>query len=122
MRYARLPEQTWVLSESISITLDASGNGTVWIGPQRPGQRWRVRGAAVSTTTAVKVPTFNLYRGGPSPGNLLAATYTGSSDSTNDLAEEFSPGAFLTGVWQGGDVDAVATLSLSGDLLIRYPG
>jgi len=107
-----------VLNEAKNVVLDSNGNGTVQIGPAKANERWRVRTVAVSTSTAVKVPTASVYTGYLAPGNLIGGTYTGSNDST-DVDVELGPGSFLTVQWTGGDAGARATVSIYGDRLVR---
>lgn len=108
------------LDVAASVVLDSSGNGTVTIGPQRLLQTWVPNNAAVNVTSNTKEPTVNLYLGPARPANLLAASYTGSNDST-PLDVTLRSGNFLTAVWAGGDVGARATLSLYGEILVGRP-
>jgi hypothetical protein len=104
---------------SASVVLDVNGNGTVTLGPTIPGTTWNVTAQAVlvNNGVATNVPTFLLYNGAVSPGNLLGGSYTGSNDSA-DFAVTLTPGQILTGVWSGGDAGMLATLSISGTQVI----
>lgn len=103
------------LNTFANVTLDTSGNGTVKLSPEI-GQRWNILTAAVSTSTSVKIPQANIYIGGaPTPSNLVDGTFTGNLDSTSKTAGfVFSNGQYIWAVWTGGDVGALATLSIIG--------
>jgi hypothetical protein len=77
------------LTESGSATLDASGNGTVTIGPSTSGTVWNVSNLAVSTTsTGGTVPT-----GSGTPTYVYAVNQDFVNNSTvlhNDLELSFS--------------------------------
>lgn len=104
-----------------TVTLDASGNGTVKLGPVQ-GVMWKPENAAVSTTTSVKFPKCDIYVGGSStPGQLVDSTYTGNSDASGKVGGTVVyPGQYIWAVWSGGDVGATATLSISGTATIGY--
>ncbi len=106
------------LNTSAQVVLDASGNGQVTVGPNRATEYWHVTKMAVLTSTAVKVPSAYVYTDSVSPSNLLDATYTGSQDST-DLDVPLAPGRRLVIRWTGGDVGALATVSIYGQRIIR---
>lgn len=102
------------MSNSGRVTLNASGGGTVDI--LCPFlQTWRVTKVAVSTSTNVLEPVAYVYIGSAAPGNLLAGTYTGSNDSSNE-DQTVMPGQHILCVWTGGDVGATATLSIFGEV------
>lgn len=92
--------------------LDASGNGTATLTPNRL-ETWHVTRIAVSTTTNTLEPIAQVYVGSQAPGNLLSGTYTGSLDSS-DENQQLNPAQPLVCVWTGGDVGAKATLSVFG--------
>lgn len=97
-----------------SATLNSSGTGLVDM--EVPTlQTWRVTKWAVSTTTNVKEPTAAVYIGAESPANLIDSTYTGSGDAS-DENQVVMPGQHILCRWTGGDVGAVATLSIFGEV------
>ena len=105
------------LNEGVSVTLDANGNGTVFIGPQLAFQRWKPSNAACSVSSNTKEPTFYLYNGRTTDqSRRVGGTWTGSNDQTDLNGIVLYPGSVLTGVWAGGDAGATATLSLTGDI------
>jgi len=109
------------LSEGASVTLDANGNGTVFLGPTNSFQKWKPTSAACSVSSNVKEPTFYLFNGRTTDqSRRIGGTWTGSNDSDDLNGIILYPGSVLTGVWSGGDVGATATLSLTGDVE-RYP-
>jgi hypothetical protein len=112
---------SYPLNLAVFVKLDGSGNGTVSLGPY-VGQRWRLSNAAVSTSTAVKVPTCILYMGGAAvPGFQVDSTYTGSQDASAKVdAFPLTNGQKIFAVWSGGDANAIATLSLFGTVETDY--
>jgi len=103
---------TFPLSETATVVLNASGNGTIQMGPNRLGQTWKPSIVAVGTSTAVKVPIAEVFQGSTS----LGATFSGSNDSNTLTDITVYSGQKLKIVWTGGDVGAVATASLSGTI------
>lgn len=108
---------SYSLNTSASVTLDSNGNGTVQL-TVPIGVTWNLTVAAVSTSTAVLNPTCSIYMGPtPTPDNLIDATYTGNQDATGKVAGfPLTKGQSIWAVWTGGDVGAVATLSLFGSV------
>ena len=105
-----------VLNEAASVLLDSSGNGSLRIGPQKTGVRWKVANVAVFTSTANKVPVAKVFLGPESPNNLLGGSFSGSNDSFGPDVN-LGPGQFITVKWEGGDSGATATASLYGELI-----
>jgi hypothetical protein len=95
--------------------LDASGNGTASVGPM--GADWVIRTTTVSTSTQVRKPQANTYRGGVSQANLVDGSSSGQGD-TSDTVVLLQPGEQLSCVWTGGDVGATAFLRVTG---VAYP-
>lgn len=102
------------LSESVSVVLDGSGNGTVKLGPSNSFQQWVPSNAACAVSSNNAEPVFVLYNGTPGNANRIGGTYTGSNDNTDISGVTLFPGSYLTGVWSGGDPGATATLSIQG--------
>jgi hypothetical protein len=101
------------VDENKSVVLNASGAGSVRLGPYSLAQRWHITGASVKVSSNTSEPAANLYKG--SRGSFLAGTYTGSNDST-DLDVILDNGVILC-EWTGGDAGATATLYLRGETL-----
>lgn len=102
------------LDVSATVTLDASGNGTVKLGPTSTRQTWHVTNAAVQVSSNTLEPTANLYQNGLA--SKLGGTYTGSNDSSDlDVTVR---GGFIMCVWTTGDAGAKATLFLQGSIHI----
>lgn len=105
------------LNESAYVTLDATGAGTVRLGPRAHGQTWHPQIASVATSTATKSPTCKLYVGGPtlSSSVLVDGTYTGEQNATDAVGGwELRLGNYVWAIWSGGDAGAQATLTLAG--------
>lgn len=104
----------------LSVVLDGTGAGTVsttvpW------GQEWRLTTVTTSTdqaATTMPYPVCKVYRGGPSPSNLLAATYSGQLDAA-DTDERFLPGEVITVQWTAGVAGSRATTHIVGEAIAR---
>jgi hypothetical protein len=103
-----------LLNAAGSVTLDASGDGQVSLGPSIPGVLWTVTTVGCFTSTAVNTPTFYIYYGNAAAFNFIAASYTGNLDSDSDISLTLYTGQTLLGVWAGGDSGAQATMSIFG--------
>jgi hypothetical protein len=108
--------RTVPLTQSASVKLDGSGNGSVQLGPALPGVSWSPASVAVivqpASTTVVS--QFRLYLGPAQPGNFQGGTYTGDVNSTDITVPAMYAGQVLTGVWSGGNPAATATMTLTG--------
>jgi hypothetical protein len=103
------------LSESVYVTLDSSGNGTVTIGPTNPYQKWNVSAVNVNVDKQTDTPQFQLYQGNGPNVNGLGGTYNGNQNSTS-VDVVLYPGQKLCGVWTGGTPGAIATMTLNGTM------
>lgn len=103
-------------------TLDINGSGTVQIQPPY-NETWNVSNAAVSTSTAVKLPNCAIYIGAaPMQQTLVDSTFTGNQNATGRTAQyPIQPGESIFAVWSGGDANATATLSLIGMISRKMP-
>lgn len=99
-----------------NVTLDASGNGAIVLRPSNAHQRWVVRSTVVGVSSNVKEPTCSTYVGGATTNNAIDTTYTGSRDSS-DTQFDVPYGAFMTVQWLAGDAGAIASVSVTGDLI-----
>lgn len=104
--------RTVPLNTSGTVKLNAAGAGTVSISPTGL-ETWYVTRVAVFVSSNVLEPVAQVYVGSVAPANLLAGTYTGSLDSS-DENQTISPGQPLLCAWTGGDAGATATLSVFG--------
>jgi hypothetical protein len=104
----------YVLDQSAQVTLNASGAGTVMLGPTSSRITWNVTSASVRVSSNTREPTANLYYN--TRGSFIGGTYTGSNDST-DLDLLVRNGRIVCD-WAGGDAGAIATLTVHGQV---YP-
>lgn len=106
------------LSESIQITLDGSGNGSVLIGPTNPYQVWipSMASIVVELGNSTVTPSFQLYQGNGANGQTLGGTYNGAQNSTSISGVTLYPGQKLFGQWTGGPAGAIAILSITGTM------
>jgi len=100
-----------------SVVLNASGTGSVTIGPSVTGPRgqWNVTGLVAQTTRPgqAPIPRFQAYRNEANPQYSLGLTYDGSfASATAD--EVVLPGQTLVFVWSGGQSGDVATVVVTG--------
>jgi hypothetical protein len=105
------------LRESVSVTLNASGNGTAKIGPVSGREIWSPTNVHVSATTNVSEATCTIYVGSTvGPNAFRDETFTGSSgDSTDKVnADSVMCGSYVWAVWVGGDIGAQATMNVTG--------
>lgn len=107
------------LDDAATGQLDGSGAGLVRLGPRRPGQLWRVTGAAIQCDADDPMPRAYLYRGPAVPGNQLANTYTGAQNSTDLPSVVLRFGEVLTAQWLDGLAGATITLSVYGEVETR---
>lgn len=95
---------TYQLEAHASVTLDASGNGTVTLSPPNNRVVWNVSTVAVQGSSSVKIPNATVFLGSTN----LGGTYAGTNDSDN-VSVMVYPGQQLTVKWVGGDAGASAT-------------
>jgi len=100
------------LDEAGSVTLDASGAGSVFLRPRTPRTRWRISNVAIEGDSGVE-PEFRLYLGNAVPQQQVASSLSGNTDS---MAADFElrPGQRLCGRWSGGSPGALMTMSVYG--------
>lgn len=113
------------LDESVSVTLDGSGNGTAKI--TVPGTRygggptWDVTTVAVKVSTNSLEATANLYlsRGTSifTQADFVSQTQLGSTGDTCGVnVAGLEPNDWISVVWSGGDVGAMATMIIKGSI------
>jgi hypothetical protein len=109
-----------VLDTSGSVTLNASGGGTVTLQP--PSFRtWTVTTINVRTTqgvTQTPVPQCTVYLGAKGDGEITAQTWMGNrATATGSITVQ--PSQPLLVEWTGGVPGTVATVSLLGTMTMR---
>lgn len=103
------------LSAKAYVTLDGSGNGTAYTGPQSPGESWSNLTAAVKVATNAKEATCAVYAGAAAtPGYFTGATTWGSTGDSTTNVPVVKVGGNVFAVWTGGDPGAKATLTVTG--------
>lgn len=107
-----------VLQEGKSANADASGRAAIRLGPFTAFERWQVKRITVQSTSTVLVPTVKLYRGSESRTRMIDGTFTGTFDhSDTDLL--LQTGEELLAIWENGDANHVATITLEGEKVRR---
>lgn len=99
-----------------SVTLDASGNGSVTFDVRSSNQRYIVEWVVVSTNQAVTqtpYPTATLYEGPQQAGMADGASWTGNQDVFHGKFV-IDAGTDLTVAFTGGVAGSVATAVASG--------
>lgn len=95
-----------------SVVLDASGNGTVQLQPNRL-ETWHVSSTAVRVTSNTLEPVATTYVTSVDDGHILSSTFSGSNDSSPEV-QDLQPGQPIFCRWTGGDPGATATLTVLG--------
>ncbi len=119
-----MPAARAPLNESASVTLDASGDGTIRMKPLSAGEHWLPTLASVSAATNVKEAQCRIYIGSAAAQqNFVDGTLSGSTGDSTDRVTGYDINAtqqpYIWAVWSGGDAGASATLVLSGTKEIR---
>lgn len=103
---------TQELCESAEITLDASGNGAAFLGPQDADETWFPAKVSVRANSATSEAQCRTY----ADGRYVDGTRSGSSGDSSDEIDGriISHGEYVWAVWTGGDAGAQAFLEISG--------
>lgn len=106
------------LNEFVTGTLNASGNGTIRIGPGAHGVVWRPQVASIRMTgsTPTGLATCFIYVGDAAvDSNFVDGTYDTQNDSTDRLTgTELRLGQYVLAKWTGGAANATVTLTVTG--------
>lgn len=100
------------------VILDASGNGTVKLGPASAREVWNPQSVHVQVAGPVtNEASCYIYVGdSPTQGNFRDASQSGSTGDSSDRvsADTIKCGQYIWAVWSGGDVGRQATLLITG--------
>lgn len=109
------------LTATASVTLNASGNGTIEFGPSRSRDSWRIDSVSVNVSTRVKEAQCKIYAGlGAMQSTFVDSTFTASSGDTTDAVNKtIRAGEKLTAVLTGGDAGAVASVNVYGTQTVQ---
>jgi hypothetical protein len=112
------------LSETGSITLDGTGNGTARLRPDGPNEHWLPTVASVKCSSNTAEAACQIYIGQSATDvNFVDGTFSGSSGDSTDKVTGYDisrhTNAYIFAVWTGGDPGANAVLVLSGTKEIR---
>lgn len=108
------------LQASASVTLDANGNGTCYVGPGQSGNtgagHWSVTGVILQTTrpNLSPIPSCQLYLDQVTPAQSQGLTANGSYATARGENLVVQRGQSLYAVWTGGQAGDVATLTVTG--------
>lgn len=103
------------LNAKAYVTLDGSGNGTAYVGPQSFREQWSGLTASVKVATNTSEATCSIYAGAAATQGYFAdsTTWGSTGDSTQNLTT-VQVGGNVWAVWTGGDPGAQATLTVTG--------
>ncbi len=105
------------LLKSGSVTLDASGAGSLVFGPERGGERWRVTRIAITCTSTLQTSVI-LYRNVISSTTRLFGSDSGNDDiASGDPPLEIPPNGRFVLVWANGTPGAIAGAVVEGKLI-----
>ncbi len=120
-----MPRDTQPLNTSGSVTLNASGAGTVQLGPQA-AEIWELSsvGITVPSASLSQPPQCNVYAGSsPTPGFFVDGTYNGQLNNSGKVhGTTIFPGQAVFAVFSGGTPGNTATLSVFGTRTRGYRG
>lgn len=106
------------LDETVFVTLDGSGNGTVNVGPLTAREVWHPTSASVRVNTgATNEAQCSVFVGQfATQENFRDLTFTGSAgDSTDKVSgKPVKKGDYVWAVWTGGDPGQRACLNVIG--------
>lgn len=107
---------TWALREMGTCTLDANGNGSVFLQPGGARERWMVTltNVTCSQPLTVKMPQMIMYRSSAVPANKIGGTFTATldTDSVDEILLNMNEGIYF--IFSGGDLGAVGTIRIEG--------
>lgn len=107
-----------MLNESVTIVLNASGNGTAKVGPKSARETWHPDNVHVSANqNAINESQCRIYAGdSPIQSNYRDGTVSGSSGDQSDAvsASIIKCGQYIYAVWSVGDANVIATLNVTG--------
>lgn len=104
---------TLPLTATVSVVLDADGNGTAATGPTAQGETWLPGfNAAVSTqeTGIVNEAQCRVY----CAGRFVGGTTWGSTGDSSTDTPQLAVGQQVSAQWTGGDPGATAVLDITG--------
>ena len=104
------------LLKSGSAILDASGSGTLVLGPERAGESWEVTRISVTCTSTLQT-VVTVYENVVSTQTALFNSKAGNSDvAAGDPPMTIPSGSRVVIVWTAGTPGAAATAVLKGKL------
>jgi hypothetical protein len=109
------------LSESGKGVVAANGRGIARVQPMGAFERWEITRINVQNSGDTLVPTCRVYRGSEAASNMVAATSTGTLDTSNENDLILQSGQALVAVWEGyavgtagADVGSTCILNVEG--------
>lgn len=94
---------------------DAAGKATVRLQPLRAFEKWHITNTSVQSTSTVKIPTVKVYKGSESASRFIEGSYTATFNGSNTVID-LENGVALLVVFEGCDVGARCTASITGDV------
>jgi hypothetical protein len=120
-RRSKVRQYQWKLDSTATVTLDASGNGSVQLAPGGAREKWTLNYVSVTMTNtipnSVNVAQMVLYRSSAQPGNQLSGTSFANMDADSQSVYVLNMGEPVVFVFSGGDPASVGHVHIEG---IRY--
>lgn len=102
------------LVESARATVGSNGVAAATLQPFRYNEQWKVTSITVQSTSSADTEC-RVYKGGASPTNMVANTYSGKGDTASGSEIVLIFGDVLTAVWTGADVGSECTITIQGE-------
>lgn len=105
------------LNTSVTVQLDADGNGSTHCGPLSARENWLPDNVYVRVSSNVKEAECTIYAGeAAEPAFYRDQTFAGSTgDSSSRVnGDTIRVGSAIWAIWTGGDAGATATLTVTG--------
>lgn len=104
------------LLKSATVTLDATGAGSVSVGPERGGESWSLTRIAISSTSVLQTEVA-IYRNVVSSLTQLFGSKAGNSDvASGDPPLDIPRSGRIVLEWTGGTPGAICTAVMEGKL------
>ena len=95
--------------------LNASGNGSISLGPSWNGEEWDVTSSSINNSDSSTLPQIKLaYNGG---SVQIDASKLGGFN-TSGIPYNLKAGQFVTATWTGGVANSFVSLSLTGTKIL----
>lgn len=98
---------------SASVTLDASGSGTLVFGPRKYSERWKITRLTTNGDSGTD-PNLQVYRG--AVGTQMVDTTDRANKAVSETNLDLSSGEFISCRYSGGVVGSIMTFYVEGEI------